>query len=428
MAGGYTFWQRHAAARRVTVPGCLPTLKLVLLSPFTPPLFGGLENICRWLAKRLRADGHEVQIVGRFAASRPGLRGRFLQRESQRCFDCDGIPVSILPPLPWGPIGGAAIYSLMQSPATLPLACRLQARGLGAAVAAHCANADVVHYLGTGLDMIGFAAEGAAREAGATFSVEPAIHIGSWGDRWIDAVLYRRADVVLAYSRREAAEVVRMGVPAERVHRIHCRCDHGDGGDGEAFRSKHAIRGPLVLFLGRKTVGKGVRRLLDAWPAVRRAFPDATVVFMGPSDGKCRITAGDRILDIDDAAEAEKQDALAACDLLCVPSDGESFGLVYYEAWAHAKPVVAIDQPALEETIGEYGGGLLVPPHPDRIAAAISQLLGDAAIRHAMGLRGREFARRHLAHDTYREYLDAFAAAARSRSGVIDQGPAEAVR
>lgn len=394
-------------------------MKIVLLSPFTPPLFGGLENICLWLAKQLRADGHEVKIVGRFAASRPGLRSRFLQWETQRRFDCDGIPVSILPPLPWGPIGGAAIYLLMQSPATLPLACRLQARGIGAAVAAHCASADAVHYLGTGLDMLGFAAEAAAREAGATFSVEPAIHIGSWGDRWIDAALYRRGDAVLAYSRREAAELVRLGVSPKRIHRIHCRCDHGEGGDAEAFRSKHAIRGPLVLFLGRKTVGKGVRRLLDSWPAVRREFPAATVVLMGPSDGKCRISLGDGILDIDDAGEAEKQDALAACDLLCVPSDGESFGLVYYEAWAYAKPVVAVEQPALEETVGECGGGLLVPPQTDRIAAAILRLLRDGRLRGTMGLRGRDFADRHLAHDTYREYLAAFAAAAHARGGPL---------
>ena len=403
-------------------------MKFVLLSPFTPPLVGGLENICLWLAKRLRDDGHDVSIVGRFAASRPGLRGRFLQRESQRRFDCDGIPVNILPPLPGGGVGGAAIYALMQSPATLPLALRLQARGLAAAVAEHCRHADAVHYLGSGLDLLGFAAEAAARDAGASFSVEPAIHIGRWGDRWIDAALYRRADAVLAYSECEAAAIVRLGAAPDRVHRIHCRCDLREGGDAAAFRAKHGIRGPLVLFLGRKTEAKGVRRLLDAWAAVGRAFPAATVVFMGPSDGKCRIDAGGRILDIDDADDAEKQDALAACDLLCVPSDGESFGLVYFEAWAHAKPVVAVDQPALEETVGECGGGLLVPPRADRIAAAISRLLGDAATRDAMGLRGREFARRHLAHDTYGEYLGAFAAAAAGRSGRRDPEPVEAAR
>jgi glycosyltransferase involved in cell wall biosynthesis len=391
-------------------------VRFVLFSPFTPPLIGGLETVCLGLAQRLRADGHEVSIAGRFAASRPGLRGRFLRSERQRRFECDGIPVSILPPLPWGAVGGAAIYALMQSPATLPLACDLQSRSLGAAVASLCRGADTVHYLGTGFDMLGFAVETAAREAGVSFTVEPAIHVGRWGDRWIDAVLYRRADAVLAYSECEAATIRRLGTPPDRVHRIHCRFDMRDGGDAAEFRANHGIRGPLVLFVGRKTEAKGVRRLLDAWPPIRRHVPDATLVFMGPSDGKCRIDAGDRILDIDDASDAEKQDALAACDLLCVPSEGESFGLVYYEAWARGKPVVAVDQPALVETIGASGGGILVRPRPDEVAAAVVRLLGDAATRDAMGRRGREFARQHLEHDTHREYLEAFAAA-RSRSG-----------
>jgi len=390
-------------------------VKVVLVSPFTPPLVGGLENICLWLAQRLRADGHDVGIVGRFAASRPELRARFLRRETPRHFACEGIPVTLLPPLPFGGLGGAAIYAAMQSPATLPLARRLQDRGLGTAIAEQCRGADAVHYLGTGLDMLGFAAETAAREAGATFSVEPAIHIGHWGDRWIDAVLYRAADAVLAYSECEAAVLRQMGVPADRVHRVHCYGGYRDGGDAAAFRAKHGIRGPLVLFLGRKTVAKGVLKLGNAWPAVRQRFPDATVVFMGPSDGKCRIPRGNRMLDIDDAVEAEKNDALAACDLLCVPSEGESCGFVYYEAWARGKPVVALDQPALEETIGKAGGGLLVQPSADAIAAAIVQLLGDPAARAAMGRRGQEHARRHLAHDAYREYLDVFAAAAGKR-------------
>jgi len=218
---------------------------------------------------------------------------------------------------------------------------------------------------------------------------------------------------VIAYSDSEAEAIRRLGTPSERVHRIHCGITCHDGGDAAAFRARHAIHGPLVLFLGRKTEAKGVQRLLDAWPAIRRAFPQSTVVFMGPSDGRYEIPSNGSIIDIDDADESEKEDAIAACDLLCVPSDGESFGLVYFEAWARAKPVVAIDQPALRETIGQSGGGLLVQPRADDVAAAVVQLLGDTAMRTEMGHLGREFALRHHAHDTYREYLGAFAAASR---------------
>jgi glycosyltransferase involved in cell wall biosynthesis len=387
-------------------------LKFVLVSPFTPPLVGGLETVCLRLAAWLAADGHDVSIVGRFAASRPDLWGRLLGHEPARRFECQGIPVTILPALG----GGVATTALMWSRATLSGALLLQERGLGESLAGHCVGADHVHYLGTGLDLLGFAAESAARRAGAAFSVEPAIHIGQWGDRWIDAELYRRADVVCAYSASEVATIVGLGVLPGRVHRIHCPVEAVGVGDAASFRARHRIRGPLVLFLGRKTVAKGVTRLLAAWPAVRAVVPAATLVVMGPSMGKCLIDAGSGVIDIDDAATADKHDALAACDLLCVPSSGESFGMAYFEAWLHGKPVVAIDQPVLRESVGSSGGGRLVSPEPAAIAAAVVQLLGDAGAREALGRRGREHAERHMAHDTRGEYRAAFAAAAEVRA------------
>ena len=62
-------------------------------------------------------------------------------------------------------------------------------------------------------------------------------------------------------------------------------------------------------------------------------------------------------LNLDDVSEDEKQDALSACDVLCVPSEGESFGMVYFEAWAYEKPVVALDLPALRDSLGGSSGG-----------------------------------------------------------------------
>ncbi len=395
-------------------------MKFVLVSPFTPPLVGGLEAVCLRLATWLAADGHDVSIVGRFAASRPDLWGRLLGRESARRFTCQGIPVTILPALG----GGIATAALMWHRATLPGALLLQSRGLGRALTEQCAGADHVHFLGTGLDLLGFAAETAARRAGAAFSVEPAIHIGQWGDRWIDAELYRRADMVCGYSDAEAATIVGLGVPPGRVHRIHCPVEAGGAGAATAFRARHGIHGPLVLFLGRKTVAKGVARLHAAWRAIRAASPAATLVLMGPSVGKHLVDPSAGVIDIDDATTAEKHDALAACDLLCVPSVGESFGMVYFESWAHGKPVVAIDQPVLRESVGSAGGGLLVPPQPAAIAAAVVRLLGDADEREAMGRRGREHALRHMAHDTRGEYRAVFAAAAEFRAGRGARAPA----
>jgi glycosyltransferase involved in cell wall biosynthesis len=100
-------------------------------------------------------------------------------------------------------------------------------------------------------------------------------------------------------------------------------------------------------------------------------------------------------LDLDDISEEEKQDALAACDVLCVPSEGESFGMVYYEAWAYKKPVVALDLPVLRESIGTIEGGILTDQQPESIAKALVNLLENAELRSRLGNNGFELAQKH---------------------------------
>jgi glycosyltransferase involved in cell wall biosynthesis len=102
-----------------------------------------------------------------------------------------------------------------------------------------------------------------------------------------------------------------------------------------------------------------------------------------------------RVLNLDDLTEGEKQDALAACDLLCVPSEGESFGMVYFEAWAYKKPVVALDLSVLRESVGAINGGLLVQDTPSEIANGITKLLENPALGDVMGAKGKELASRH---------------------------------
>jgi glycosyltransferase involved in cell wall biosynthesis len=111
---------------------------------------------------------------------------------------------------------------------------------------------------------------------------------------------------------------------------------------------------------------------------------------------------------LDDLTEGEKQDALAACDMLCVPSEGESFGMVYFEAWAYKKPVVALDLPVLRESVGAANGGLLVQDTPSEIANGITKLLENPALGAVMGAKGKELASRHKWDTAVDAYLQTY--------------------
>ena len=110
-------------------------------------------------------------------------------------------------------------------------------------------------------------------------------------------------------------------------------------------------------------------------------------------------------------SESDKQDALAACDLLCVPSKGESFGIVYFEAWAYGKPVVALDLPVLRETVGAAKAGILAQDTPAAISAAICHLLANPQERVMMGQRGAALASKHTWKATAEDCLSAYASA-----------------
>jgi len=82
-------------------------------------------------------------------------------------------------------------------------------------------------------------------------------------------------------------------------------------------------------------------------------------------------------------------DALAACQVLCVPSIQESFGGVYTEAWSFGKPVIGARIPAVTDVIDDGVDGFLVEQHPAEIADRIVLLLEDESAAQCMGAAGK---------------------------------------
>lgn len=114
---------------------------------------------------------------------------------------------------------------------------------------------------------------------------------------------------------------------------------------------------------------------------------------MGPATPESRtsiLKSGDsRIVLLEEFDQNTKSDALAACDLLCVPSRKESLGVVYIEAAFNAKPVVALKLPVLHEVIEHGKDGLLVEDSASSVAEAVNSLLDCPSKSISMGLYGQ---------------------------------------
>lgn len=88
---------------------------------------------------------------------------------------------------------------------------------------------------------------------------------------------------------------------------------------------------------------------------------------------------------------------LTACDIFLLPSHEEAFGLVFAEAGAVGRPVVATKVGGIVDIVLDGLTGLLVSPHaPQEVAAALEALLLDQPRAVAMGERARERVRREF--------------------------------
>jgi glycosyltransferase involved in cell wall biosynthesis len=120
---------------------------------------------------------------------------------------------------------------------------------------------------------------------------------------------------------------------------------------------------------------------------------DLVLVSIGLSIGEWKrnkgMLNGGNLLDLGYVPEEEKRDAFDACDLFVMPSQYDSFGIVYLEAWRCGKSVIGAKVGAIPEVIEEGRDGLLIEfGNVDQLASAILYLLKNPNLRKKMGERG----------------------------------------
>lgn len=324
---------------------------------------GGSETFARALDRELRALGHDVRLVGlRPAWERAGMTG---------AADLVLLPVR-------GGRVGAAVDGLF--PTSL-----VREDDLARAFA----GADVVHSLAR--EWAG-AAERAARRSGAAFVETPLVHPGQpfSGASGSDIARYRRDDAVIALTHWEAGWYREHGVTRTQVT-----------GVGPNLVTLPAVTrdAATILFVGRKERYKGYHALRDAAPIVWRERPDARFVAIGQPAWNARFSRPPRDTRWTERAvvsEAEKAVAFARATIFAMPSDHETFGHTYLEAWLAGLPVIAGDIPPLREVVREGVDGLHARNRPRAIAEAVLTLLRDPERARRMGESGRERALREF--------------------------------
>jgi len=168
--------------------------------------------------------------------------------------------------------------------------------------------------------------------------------------------------------------------------------------DPEGFRSRHGLEGAFALYVGRIDQNKGCRQLFDHFRRYRdETGSDLELVLVGSAVLSVPEGAGIRHLGF--LSDSEKWSALAACELLMMPSPFESLSMVTLEAWWSGKPVLANAKCAvLRGQCRRSNAGLYYASYPE-FREALGLLESDPKLRAALGRNGRRYYETHYSWD-----------------------------
>ncbi|MBN2372508.1 glycosyltransferase family 4 protein [bacterium] len=167
---------------------------------------------------------------------------------------------------------------------------------------------------------------------------------------------------------------------------------------------------PTVLFVGRLVHQKGPDILVEAIPSILKYYPHAKFVFAGDGEMRAGLEHRSRCLGISHSTRFlgyrngnGLRDLYKACDLVCVPSRNEPFGIVILEAWSAGKPVVATSNGGPAEFVWHDVTGLKIYDYPSSVAWGIGTMLAQLDHARWMGKNGRIAAETAFSWDTISE-------------------------
>jgi glycosyltransferase involved in cell wall biosynthesis len=176
--------------------------------------------------------------------------------------------------------------------------------------------------------------------------------------------------------------------------------------DPAAFRRSSGIEGPFVLYVGRIDLNKGCPELFQYFLRYRAETGSALkLVLIGQS--MLEVPGDPGIVPLGFRTDEDKWNALAASDLLVMPSKLESLCMAVLEAfWAETPVLVNAKCEVLRGQAKRAQAGLYCANY-DEWREALQLLEGDPVLRASMGRNGRAYFDRHYAWEVVeKKYLD----------------------
>lgn len=393
-------------------------MRILLLSPaYYPPFPGGGERYVNALARGLLAQHHQVTVVSSCAQLEQDLW--------QGCNTASAFDSSLHPPVwrcalapfPGRRLGLLAWRKLMVMLSLLPgnwskmlekMARRFPAlRELPTALE-QLGPFDIIHTFNLSWEYPALIGRDFAQQHGLPLVLTPFMHFGTTEDDRVarnttmqhQKRLLHQAQAIAVLTAIEREELIRLGLPSERVITIGAGLDPLPPtiADVETVCAAYNLTRPFMLFVGRNSYDKGALHAAQAVRQLNQQGESLRLVLIGQMTPEFRrlytkLTAVERqyIRPLGIVSEEEKHALLQGCEALLLPSRTDSFGIVLLEAWAHGRPVIGAQAGGIPGVIDAGINGLLVPfGDVTALSETIRQLRKNPELARRLGAQGRE--------------------------------------
>jgi glycosyltransferase involved in cell wall biosynthesis len=176
--------------------------------------------------------------------------------------------------------------------------------------------------------------------------------------------------------------------------------------NGGRFRQKFDMRDRFAIYVGRIDENKGCVELFEYFEHYSASLVDGMhLVLIGTPH--VPIPKHPRIHHLGFLEDQDKYDAMAASELLIMPSYLESLSMVALEAWAMGKPVLANAKcDVLQGQCLRSNAGLFYANYQE-FAATMRAIDTTSSLQAALGRNGRGFFERHYAWPVIeKKYVD----------------------
>jgi len=164
-----------------------------------------------------------------------------------------------------------------------------------------------------------------------------------------------KCERIFALSKLEIDSLCQYGIQKSKIDLIH----HGQGADTNYFKPSNKAKGTFtVLFLGHKSLIKGVPYLLEAWKMLN--LKNARLIVAGYQDNEL-IERYRREVQFEAPGTVNPLEYYHKAQIFVLPSLGDPFARTILEAMSCGLPVIISDMVGAKDIIEDGREGFIIP-------------------------------------------------------------------